>query len=149
MFSTDQISKIVRSQLHTLLWSEGDLTDEHGNFTGETWDELFTADDATPELFAQLTEELEALNIYDPDFTADFVTALNIYYGRFSDDFLGQFGHDLALTRNRHGAGFWDRGLGEPGEVLTSWAESLGTLDVFKGSESIYPEKWADKFHAE
>lgn len=29
-----------------------------------------------------------------------------------------QAGHDLWLTRNGHGAGFWDRGLGDIGEKL-------------------------------
>lgn len=28
-------------------------------------------------------------------------------------------GHDFWLTRNGHGAGFWDRGLGDAGEALT------------------------------
>jgi len=28
-------------------------------------------------------------------------------------------GHDIILTANHHGAGFWDRGLGEAGEALT------------------------------
>lgn len=30
-----------------------------------------------------------------------------------------QAGHDFWLTRNRHGAGFWDRGLGDLGRDLT------------------------------
>lgn len=30
-----------------------------------------------------------------------------------------QFGHDYWLTRNGHGAGFWDRGLGEVGDKLS------------------------------
>jgi hypothetical protein len=30
----------------------------------------------------------------------------------------GHAGHDFWLTRNGHGAGFWDRGLGEVGENL-------------------------------
>lgn len=30
-----------------------------------------------------------------------------------------QAGHDLILTANRHGAGFWDRGLGDAGDTLT------------------------------
>lgn len=33
-------------------------------------------------------------------------------------------GHDFWLTRRRHGAGFWDRGLGELGERLTRAAQS-------------------------
>lgn len=31
-----------------------------------------------------------------------------------------QLGHDFALTRNGHGAGFWDRDLGQIGEDLTN-----------------------------
>ena len=35
-------------------------------------------------------------------------------------------GHDFWLTRNRHGAGFWDRGLGELGRQLTDAAHPYG-----------------------
>lgn len=37
-----------------------------------------------------------------------------------------QAGHDLALTRNGHGAGFWDRGHGELGELLSNVAREMG-----------------------
>jgi hypothetical protein len=30
-----------------------------------------------------------------------------------------QIGHDYVLTTGGHGAGFWDRGLGEWGDILT------------------------------
>ena len=40
-----------------------------------------------------------------------------------------QAGHDFALTRNGHGAGFWDRGLGEVGDKLSKLAESYGECD--------------------
>lgn len=36
-----------------------------------------------------------------------------------------QIGHDLYLTSNHHGAGFWDRGLGELGDRLTEAAAEL------------------------
>lgn len=35
----------------------------------------------------------------------------------------GQIGHDFALTRNGHGTGFWDRGLGERGTWLSAQAK--------------------------
>jgi len=38
-------------------------------------------------------------------------------------------GHDFALTRNGHGAGFWDRGLGEVGDKLSKLAGSYGECD--------------------
>jgi hypothetical protein len=37
-----------------------------------------------------------------------------------------QIGHDFYLTRNHHGAGFWDRGLGQRGELLTKLAHTFG-----------------------
>ena len=43
-----------------------------------------------------------------------------------------QAGHDFWLTRNGHGAGFWDRGLGALGETLTKWAKAAGTCDVIE-----------------
>ena len=42
-----------------------------------------------------------------------------------------QFGHDFWLTRNRHGAGFWDRGLGSLGDRLTDAAHTFGSVDVY------------------
>lgn len=41
-----------------------------------------------------------------------------------------QAGHDLWLTANHHGAGFWDRGLGDVGDYLTSVAHGVGSLTL-------------------
>ena len=46
-----------------------------------------------------------------------------------------QAGHDFWLTRNRHGAGFWDRGLGEVGEALTKNAHAYGESDLYLGDD--------------
>lgn len=42
-----------------------------------------------------------------------------------------QSGHDFFLTRNGHGAGFWDRGLGEVGDTLTKAAKVYGSVDPY------------------
>ena len=42
----------------------------------------------------------------------------------------GQAGHDFALTRNGHGAGFWDHGAGGAGDALTESAESFGEFNI-------------------
>jgi hypothetical protein len=42
-----------------------------------------------------------------------------------------QAGHDFWLTRNRHGAGFWDRGLGETGDKLTEAAHAFGEAILY------------------
>lgn len=41
-----------------------------------------------------------------------------------------QIGHDFHLSRNRHGAGFWDRGLGEQGDDLHRAATTFGTHGI-------------------
>lgn len=41
-----------------------------------------------------------------------------------------QHGHDFALTRNHHGAGFWDRGYGALGDTLTAAAYAYGESSV-------------------
>jgi hypothetical protein len=40
-------------------------------------------------------------------------------------------GYDFWLTRNGHGAGFWDRGLGERGDWLTAMAKPFGDARLY------------------
>lgn len=44
-------------------------------------------------------------------------------------------GHDFSLTRNGHGAGFWDRGLGELGDRLSKAAKVYGTATLYLGDD--------------
>ena len=46
-----------------------------------------------------------------------------------------QCGHDFWLTRCGHGAGFWDRGLGEVGDKLTEAAKKFGNIDTYGGDD--------------
>ena len=49
-----------------------------------------------------------------------------------------QGGHDFWLTRNRHGAGFWDRGNGvwpDKGKALTDDAHAFGEVDCYLGGD--------------
>lgn len=54
---------------------------------------------------------------------------------------MSQAGHDFWLTRNGHGAGFWDRDLGELGDKLSNLAKTFGEVYVHSGDEGqIYFE---------
>lgn len=44
-------------------------------------------------------------------------------------------GHDFWLTRNHHGAGFWDRGLAAVGDRLTNAAHAYGSCDLYIGDD--------------
>lgn len=53
----------------------------------------------------------------------------------------GQIMHDFFLTRTSHGAGFWDRGLGETGEELTELCKKYSELSFVVGDDQkIYYE---------
>jgi len=57
----------------------------------------------------------------------------------FGADLVGmdseQAGHDFWLTRNHHGAGFWDRGLGERGGRLTQACLPYGEYSLYIGDD--------------
>lgn len=40
-------------------------------------------------------------------------------------------GHDFALTRNGHGTGFWDRGYGDAGDILTDACKPYGEHNLY------------------
>ncbi len=53
---------------------------------------------------------------------------------RYSDD--EKAGHDFWLTRNGHGAGFWDRDLPDDiGKRYTDAAKAFGSFDLYVGDD--------------
>ncbi len=49
-----------------------------------------------------------------------------------------QNGHDYWLTRNGHGAGFWDRGYGAVGDDLSERAKADGECDLMLDGDKIH-----------
>jgi hypothetical protein len=92
---------------------------------GEPLDRDYDASAIDDETRAQMREDVE-----------NFLAACwgDAWEG-FSIDLAGiepaQIGHDFWLTRNHHGAGFWDRGLGERGDRLTDLAHGFGGADLY------------------
>jgi hypothetical protein len=54
-----------------------------------------------------------------------------------ADYWLEQAGHDLWLTSNGHGAGYWDRGLGDIGDKLTKAAKENGSVDLYLSDDGL------------
>lgn len=86
---------------------------------------------------------VEGLLSYDPsddcagamladcaDFCATHADALRLACA-FPGYDLSSAGHDFWLTRNHHGAGFWDRGMGSLGQSLTGAAHAYGGVDLY------------------
>jgi hypothetical protein len=51
-------------------------------------------------------------------------------------DDLSQAGHDFWLTRNGHGAGFWDGDWPEHGDMLTAKSKEFGNVDLYVGDDN-------------
>ena len=114
------LDTVFRHYLDCALWSSVEMT-EDGN--GEPLDESYDADDIAPEALVEMRADVEA---FVADNTDDLALA-----GQ-SDE---QIGHDFWLTRNHHGAGFWDRGLGPVGDRLTKAAHVYGEVDLYVGDD--------------
>ena len=56
---------------------------------------------------------------------------------------LGHFAHNMWLTQNGHGAGFWD-GDYKNGDALTTACENeLGHVDLYVGDDSLIYGMWS------
>lgn len=97
------------------------------------WLEKKYNEDGTEEEDACETISMEALLEIKAD-CADFQEAnaedLKAAYEkyRYCEEYAG---HDFYLTRNHHGAGFWDRGLADVGERLSKACKPYGSTDNY------------------
>lgn len=85
--------------------------------SGEPLDSLYSPSNIHPQVLAQMEADCA---IFQQD---------NALLLEHIDD--AQAGHDFWLTRNHHGSGFWDRGLGEVGKQLTQAAHACGSFDLY------------------
>lgn len=111
--------EFVAQYIHTMLWQ---ATGEDGTPLGQD----FTVDDFSGKARAEMRADCE-------DFLTEDTRGTLAELGESHGYDAGAAGHDFALTRNGHGAGFWDRGLGEAGDELTALAKPYGTQDVYVG----------------
>lgn len=92
---------------------------------GEPLDNDYDKSDIHPGTLATMASDLE-----------DFTQANKVLLDQsgLSDE---QIGHDFWLNRNRHGAGFWDRGLGEVGTLLSEAAKVYGSVYLYVGDDAM------------
>src|ERR1700722_11654535 len=92
------------------LWSSYDNSDDNG---GDPLDDNYDEEDLAEETMARMRKDCQA-------FIEMNETDLLLYSTRYDgEDFPSTAaGHDFWLSRNGHGSGFWDRGLGELGDRL-------------------------------
>lgn len=104
------LKKFVDSYLETALWAS---TDDNQ----EPLDDKYDTADFTKEAIKAARRDAEGFireNRADLNSVGDY----------------GQHGHDFFLTRNGHGAGFWDRGYGAVGDRLSKACKLYGGADI-------------------
>lgn len=114
-----QFTEFQKAYLDCALWSSTDESTEQG---GESLDANYGIRDIAPESLAKMLKDCDV-------FYHDNLDML-VLVG--SD---AQHGHDFWLTRNGHGAGFWDRDYGQIGDDLTLASNACGTRDLYVGDD--------------
>lgn len=117
--ASDELRKMVQQYAETLLWQGLAYTSEDEE--PRPMDEDYSLEDIAPEALREIEQDCRH------------------FLAECSADLAGidaeQAGHDFCLTRNHHGAGFWDRGLGEVGERLTRAAQVYGESGEYVGAD--------------
>lgn len=122
--SLSSLPDFVRGYVTCALW----LADENPP-TGD-----YEASGNADGLFAKLAPETLVRMAADcAKFQADNAELLSRVEKRDS-----KIGHDLWLTRNHHGAGFWDGDYKDPfGNLLTKAAHKLGECNLYFGDDGL------------
>lgn len=126
--------RFVRAYIECALWSSTDHSDESG---GSPLDKNYSERDIAPETAAEMRADCQRFW----DLSHDDLIA---QWGADGDR---QAGHDFWLTRNGHGAGFWESewdldGAGQPGETLDALAKTYGCYELYVGADGrIWGEK--------
>jgi hypothetical protein len=127
------VDEMLAGYIEAALWSSIDEQPD-GN-GGPPLDENYGSHDISDELRESMRQDCSAFhadNAFDLD---EYATVMDR-----SPEWTGaeMAGHDFWLTRNHHGAGFWDRGLGELGRRLTDAANVYGDVYLYAHDGQIY-----------
>lgn len=116
----DEPDEFTYAYIEALLFFENDESDDNG---GEPLANNYYTEDLAPDSLAEIVAECKA---FQRD-NAALLDGLDV----------SQCGHDFYLTRQHHGAGFWDRGLGEIGDRLTDAAHAFGEFWPYVGDDGM------------
>lgn len=110
------LENFIKGYLEAALFTSNDLSDD-------TPLDKLTISDFSPEALARAKKDCDL-----------FVRAGKEFLDEAKMDDAAA-GHDFWLTRNGHGAGFWDRDLGDVGDRLTELCKFFGETDLYLGDD--------------
>lgn len=120
--------EFTRSYIECALWSTNDESTPEG---GEPLDDNYGPEDLSQECLAAMIVDCES---FQEDNAKDLATWGR--YHRYTPEEMG--GHDFWLTRNGHGAGFWDGDWEVPaGDRLTEASTAYGEVYLYVGDDDL------------
>ena len=126
------LDAFTRSYIETALWSSMDESDPHGD---EPLDANYGPEDVAPEAIEVMTQDCARFQEENASMLRRALEA----HGQDEE----RCGHDLWLTRNGHGAGYFDgdysrHGInaGEVGTALGKAATALGEVTLYVGDDN-------------
>lgn len=130
---TAHVDDVLHGYITAALWSTNDESDESG---GEPLDKNYGPSDVDPATVRKMRADIVK-------FLRENKKAVNAYtthrqHSREHGNVWEYLGHDLWLSRNGHGTGFWDRNYdGEDwiGEQLDKAAHKLGESYLYVGDD--------------
>ncbi len=125
----DMIAEIFDGYVTAALWSSNDNADESG---GEPLDKNYSVDDLADGTRREMRDDVERFFLNYRELILKVV-----YPGKIECSDLENVGHDLWLTANGHGCGFWDGGCqpSEVGKLLAEAARGVGGTDLYVGDD--------------
>jgi hypothetical protein len=129
----------TRAYITAALWSTYDQADETG---GDPLDRNYSEDHIAAETIDRMQRDCAAFKARFGHLLADD----NLKNGSDPEE---RGGHDFWLTRNRHGAGFWDGDWSKPAaDELDEGAKSFGECDLFVGDDGLIHQEGGTEYAA-
>lgn len=115
-----ELQDFIDGYINAAMWTTS--VDEKGE---EMMDQHFDKSDIHPDSMEKIKEVCEK-------FFTENVELMETIGATYSSQ---SHGHDFWLTRNGHGVGFWDRGYGEAGDILTEKCKPYGESYWYLGDD--------------
>ena len=126
MKTAEKLDSFTRAYLECALWAETDNLTPGG---GDPLERNYSTGDFAPEALQQAIDDCKRFQ----EENAELLESADYNHPKYLDSEMA--GHDFWLSRNGHGAGFWDRGLGNVGDKLSDAAKAFGECNVYVGDD--------------
>lgn len=123
--------EFLQAYLHAALWSTNDESDPETG--GDPMGKNYGLEDISPGTIANMRADCEKFWAEN----AQHITEESCLRYLGESGIIGRAGHDFWLTRNGHGAGFWDGDWREPEEtLLTNACKAYPEVDLYVGDDN-------------